>query len=134
MAQLLLKFLLEKNIQWFSQVQPLDAENVINVAVDGKVYTFGNGQYGRLGDGATNNHARGNPYLVEGNLEQQKVVDISAGFAHSIVLTGLYSKEILSYFYKKLDKCTPLAKDCLVHWVTITLTSTQEEIHTWFPP
>lgn len=62
------------------------ATHSIVVSDDGKVYTFGSGSNGKLGDGNSNTHDVGLPTYVSA-LNGTHVKSVSAGYAHSMVLT-----------------------------------------------
>ena len=58
----------------------------------GKVYAFGSGDYGQLGDDDTSEHDEGIPKLINPNYfyngeYNEKIIHISAGGYHSLVLT-----------------------------------------------
>lgn len=53
---------------------------------DGRVYTWGSGQGGRLGTGATP-AAQTTPALVRGLISDLRIVDISVGYQHTIALS-----------------------------------------------
>ena len=58
----------------------------------GKVYAFGYGESGVLGDGDISNHDEGIPKLINADyfndgLNNEKVIHISSGYDHSLVLT-----------------------------------------------
>ena len=52
---------------------------------DGKVYSFGNGEYGKLGHNNTNNIYV--PKQIEGSINEKKIVGASAGKEHSLIWT-----------------------------------------------
>ena len=59
------------------------------VAIDeeGKAYTWGNNEYGQLGDGTTTNSVL--PICIsdkENELKGKKIVDVSAGYGHTVAL------------------------------------------------
>jgi alpha-tubulin suppressor-like RCC1 family protein len=66
---------------------------------NGQVYTFGNGQYGKLGDNDTTIHRRATPYLLT-TLVGKNITSIAAGGAHSILLTGKNKEIILFYLFQ----------------------------------
>jgi alpha-tubulin suppressor-like RCC1 family protein len=64
-----------------------------------QVYTFWRGNEGQLGDNNTTSHSKGIPYLVD-SLNGINITSISAGGAHSIVLTGKNKiKKIYQFFF-----------------------------------
>ena len=77
-------------------------ENIIHISAginhslvltkSGKVYAFGDGEFGRLGDGDISDHDEGIPKLINPRYfndgeNNEKIIHISAGTGHSLVLT-----------------------------------------------
>ena len=52
---------------------------------DGRIYSFGNGDYGQLGQG--DNEMRSTPTLIEGPLQDETIVQVVCGIKHSMALT-----------------------------------------------
>lgn len=54
------------------------------ITTDGDLYTFGEGEYGRLGDGETEEHSIGKPQKINGI---PKIATVSCGFLHTAIIT-----------------------------------------------
>ena len=70
------------------------------ISEDGKLYTFGNGNWGVLGHGNENNIKFTHPKFVEA-LERKKVVDVALGEYHTVALIDDGSVYTWGYAGKK---------------------------------
>ena len=62
-------------------------EHSLVLTESGKVYAFGNGYGGRLGDDDISDHNEGIPKLINNGVYNEKIIHISSGGNNSLVLT-----------------------------------------------
>ncbi|KRX04844.1 Regulator of chromosome condensation 1/beta-lactamase-inhibitor protein II [Pseudocohnilembus persalinus] len=136
----------DTNITLPTQVQELDNVNIVQISCgvthmmaldsDGKVYSWGNTEHGKLGHSYeveerkgskthyyTNSHLQigAHPKQVEGLPENTKIVQISCGFQHSVLLSdkgevftlGLNKKGALGVETAKLENYQPVQVESL---------------------
>lgn len=70
-------------------------KHVIAKSTLGKVYTWGWGAKGQLGQGHTDSEIAPRLLAIEKNKHKEKALQIAAGFSHSIVMLENNSRELL---------------------------------------